>query len=276
MLHDIAYAMNGSFAFEQTTRIDPMRVAALHALLGQGAAPATGAALPAFWHWGQFWDIAPAEALGRDGHPEPGVFLPETGLARRMWAGGALEFHGPIGIGAPATRHSHASAPVHKTGRSGPLAFVTVTHRIESGGRLALTERQDLVYRPDPAPDATPPTPEQAPRDETHQRAHAPNAVDLFRYSALTFNGHRIHYDADYARDVEGYSGPVIHGPLLAQHLIALAGEVLGEVRHFSFRALSPLCLPQSYTACARPEGAGLSLWIRASDGGLAMRAEAA
>ena len=261
---------------QQFAIIDPMRAAAMHAMLGHGGPePAVGAALPEFWHWSQFWNIAAAADLGRDGHPATGQFLPDTGLPRRMWAGGEITFSAPIPIGSEAARTSEVAAPVRKIGRSGPLAFVSVTHTVHADGAVAIVERQDLVFREDPKPGDAAPKPQAAPDGATHRREYRQTQADLFRYSALTFNGHRIHYDIDYCRDVEGYPGLVVHGPLLAQRLVDLAREILGGVRAFSFRAVMPVFQPQAYVACAAQDGDALTLWIETEDGHLAMTGQA-
>ena len=259
------------------TRIDPMRVAAMHATLGrEGAAPVAGDPLPPFWHWSQFWVAEPAERLGRDGHPARGGLIPETGLPRRMWAGGDLRFLAPVVVGEEARRVSRATAPVFKNGRSGRLAFLSIEHEVSQAGRICLHERQDLVFREDPgqgAAAAAPIAPTRAPGGAEHRLEFAPDETELFRYSALTFNGHRIHYDRQYATAVEGYPGLVVHGPLLAQRLIDLAAERLGGLSRFNFRALAPICLPQRFAACCRPDGDALALWIEREDGALAMEA---
>jgi len=264
---------------ERETRdgLDPARAAALHATLDlPGPPPGPGDPLPPFWHWVYFWDIVPAGGLGRDGHPKTGGFIPDTGLPRRMWAGGQLTWHAPLTLGRPAIRRTRIENVARKTGRSGPLAFVTLRHEITGAEGLAVSEVQELVYRADPAPGQPAPPPRPAPEDdEVAQELHADQTV-LFRYSALTFNGHRIHYDLDYCRAVEGYPGLVVHGPLLAQHLILLARDRLGGLSRFSFRALSPVFHHQRFFACARSAPEGLQLWIRGDDGRLAMQAEAA
>ncbi len=260
-----------------TDRIDPARVAALHATLERpGPAPAEGDPLPPFWHWAQFWDIQSMAALGRDGHPRPGAFIPDTGLPRRMWAGGRLSWTGlPLAVGEVVTRRTTIAAAERKEGRSGPLAFITLRHSYAGAAGEALVEEQDLVYRPDPQPGDAVATPRPAPVDETLRRDLGASTATLFRYSALTFNAHRIHYDLPYARDVEGYPDLVVHGPLMAQHLIHLAHDSLPHLARFSFRGAAPVFQPDRFTACARPEGAGLALWIRTATGGLAMTAEA-
>jgi len=260
----------------QKTLIDPMRVAAMQAALGHaGQAPSAGEALPHFWHWSQFWDISQPDQLGRDGHPKTGTFIPDLNLPRRMWAGGSLDFKVPLKIGTDAERTSKIMDITKKTGRSGPLAFVTIEHEIKQSGQLCISERQDLVYRDDPAPNAPPLASKLAPNGEDALIAHSVTKTDLFRYSALTFNGHRIHYDLEYAQEVEGYPGLVTHGPLLAQRLIELAMRELGDVNRFAFRAVSPLFHFEQFEACAKASETGLDLWIRGPDGRLNMTAQA-
>ncbi|MCB1493228.1 MAG: MaoC family dehydratase N-terminal domain-containing protein, partial [Rhodobiaceae bacterium] len=157
----------------------------------------------------------PTAGLGPDGHPARGGFLPPVPLPRRMWAGGAFTFHDAIQIGEEVTRRSTIRDVTLKQGRTGALCFVTVEHAISSGGRAALTERQDIVYREAGTSAAPAASPEPAPAGEESRRI-TPSAPYLFRYSALTFNGHRIHYDTPYVRDVEGYPGLIVHGPLQA------------------------------------------------------------
>ncbi|MDQ2094049.1 MaoC family dehydratase N-terminal domain-containing protein [Rhodobacteraceae bacterium 10Alg 79] len=252
--------------------LDPARASAMQAALGRGGAIAAGDALPPFYHQLYFWEARPPGDLGRDGHPRPGRgVIPDMGLPRRMWAGGRLEFHGPLRAGEAATKTTQVESTSRKEGRSGPLAFVTLRHEIAQAGRVCVTEMQDLVYREDPGPDAVKPIPPVAPVDEESAREAQFDATLLFRYSALTFNGHRIHYDAPYAREVEGYAGLVTHGPLLAQLLMLMAQEELGSLKRFAFRATSPLTLPDPATLCRK----GTRLWVRAPDGRQCMQAEA-
>ncbi|WP_340107509.1 MaoC family dehydratase N-terminal domain-containing protein [Pikeienuella sp. HZG-20] len=256
-------------------RIDAWRAGALHAALDlPGPPPAAGAPLPAFQHWIYFLEAAPGRALGRDGHPARGGFIPDLGLPRRMWAGGALTFHRPLPIGAEAERKTTIEAIARKTGRSGPLAFVTLRHEISTAGALAVSERQNLVYREDPAPGAAPTAPSPAPTDETRSRVFRPGPVGLFRYSALTFNGHRIHYDRDYARDVEGYPGLLIHAPLIAQVMLGFAEEAHGPAAAFSFRARAPAFDFEEITIAAKDRDGGAALWARGPDGRLVMEGE--
>jgi 3-methylfumaryl-CoA hydratase len=255
----------------QSDPIDPARGRALQAALGLSPDIVSGRALPPFFHQLYFWNPQPPEQLGRDGHPQVGGLIPDTGLPRRMWAGGRLQFHRPLLAGVPATRQSHVEKVAHKTGRSGPLGFVTLRHEIRQNATLCLTEWQDLVYRRDPDPAAPAPTPPRARRDETERREAAFDSTLLFRYSALTFNGHRIHHDLDYARGVEGYGGLVVHGPLLAQLLMLMAEDAPGGLSGFTFRATAALIHTETAELCRK----GRDLWVRGPDGRQCMIATA-
>jgi len=261
---------------EQHDGIDPARAAALHAVLNlPGPAPATGDPLPPFWHYIYFWEALPSSGLGRDGHPRTGDFIPDLGLPRRMWAGGDLEFVAPLRVGTLATKRSSISNVVEKSGRSGNLAIVTLNHEIIQSGITCVREEQSLIYRAEADPKATKPIPPIAPTSEVICRKRRFSTTDLFRYSALTFNGHRIHYDREYAREVEGYSGIVVHGPLLAQALIEIAEGVLGNLKTFDFRATAPAFEGEVISFCALPTALGLDLWVRGPDGRLCMSASA-
>lgn len=252
--------------------MDPARAQALHATLGRaGKAPGAGDPLPPFWYQIYFWDARSPEELGRDGHPKLGGLIPDMGLPRRMWAGGRLEFHEPLRAGLEAEKRTTVEAVTEKQGRTGPLAFVTLRHELWQDGTLCVTEHQDLVYREDPDPAAPTPEPPRARTDEDAGEVAEFSTTLLFRYSALTFNGHRIHYDLDYCQKVEGYPGLVVHGPLLAQLLMLMADETLGGLKRFSFRATAPLFHHESATLCR----AGGSYWVRGSDGRQCMVAEA-
>lgn len=256
----------------QTDVMDPARGAAFQVALGEVATIRAGSALPPFFHQLYFWTPRPPAGLGRDGHPKVGGgIIPDMGLPRRMWAGGRLKFAHPLVAGEPAERVSRLEQAARKTGRSGPLAFVTLRHEIRQGGRVCLTEWQDLVYRQDPDPAAPRPVPPKARRDETERREMTYSSTLLFRYSALTFNGHRIHYDLDYAREVEGYDGLVVHGPLLAQQLMLMACDLLGPLGEFAFRASSPLMHFERAELCRN----GCELWVRGPDGRQCMQATA-
>lgn len=257
----------------QTDVMDPARAAALQVTLGGMASIETGSPLPPFFHQIYFWQPEPAPRLGRDGHPKTGTgLIPDLGLPRRMWAGGRLEFHAPLRAGEVAEKRTTVAAINRKDGRSGPLGFVTLKHDIFQRDRLCVTEYQDLVYREDPAPDAPKPKVPAAATDEDRAEEAAFTSTLLFRYSALTFNGHRIHYDLDYARDVEGYGGLVTHGPLLAQLLMLMAERQMGPLTRFSFRATAPLMHFETATLCWKSDG---TMWVRGPDGRQCMQAEA-
>ena len=231
-------------------------------------APRSGAPLPPFWHHLYFWEVAPPEGLGADGHPSTGGRIPDFGLPKRMWAGGRAVWHAPILCGVAAEKRTQIKSTRRVEGRSGPLAFVTLTHQIRQRGALVLTEDQDLVYRQAGAPAAAAPSP---PEGAAHAETLRFDATALFRYSALTMNGHRIHYDADFARGTEGYPGLVVHGPLLATHLARIAEARLGPLKRFAFRATAPLFLGEVARFCQR----GHDLWVVGPDGRQCMIAEA-
>ena len=259
-----------------TDRMDPARSKAFAAVVDAGTRHFnSGDTLPLFWHLLYFWDIAPTADLGRDGHPKTGDFIPDTGLPRRMWAGGSLAVSGDLTLGVPADKKTTITSVERKIGRTGPLAIVTLSHEIYQNAAPCVHEKQVLVYRQDPSDTAPEPAKLHAPLDETHRWDRQFSAVQLFRYSALTFNGHRIHYDRDYCRLVEGYPGLVVHGPLLAQTLVQLATQVLGAVATFQYRAVSPLFDDEAVAFCARPDDDGLALWARGADGRTCMTARA-
>lgn len=211
--------------------------------------------LPPLWHWMLFQDWAPASGLGPDGHPRRGGFLPPVhDLPRRMWAGGTVTFHAPLRAGDAVTRTSTVAAVTEKQGGSGRLVFVTVQHRIDGPAGLAIEETQDIVYRGAEGAAVKPAPPAAAAPADALQNDVMPDPVLLFRYSALTGNGHRIHYDLDYVRTEEGYPGLVVHGPLQATWL---AGLLPGPVRSFRFRGLRPAFhgAPLRVQAWNTPEG---------------------
>ncbi|KAF0166509.1 MAG: hypothetical protein FD157_457 [Rhodocyclaceae bacterium] len=235
-----------------------------------------GEALPPLWHWIYFLDGLPSRELGRDGHPARGGFLPPVPLANRMWAGGRLSFLAPVRIGSIARKESSILNVEHKSGRSGDLVFVTVLHELKSPqGDLLIREEHDIVYKDANAPGksaavAPPAMPAQ------FSRTYAPTTTTLFRYSALTFNGHRIHYDADYCRDVEAYPNLVIHGPLNATMLASHAEEVSGRrLRDFNYRGLSPALLGDSITLHANLLGDSVVLYATRNTDTVCMQAEA-
>lgn len=235
-----------------------------------------GAPLPPLWHWLYFLKGEPAAALGADGHPARGGFLPPVPLPNRMWAGGQLEFHHAIALDTEVEKRSTVTAVEHKQGRSGELVFVTVLHELRQDERTLVSERHDIVYK-GASPAAAPAAPPAVPAPLL-SRVVTPDNTMLFRYSALTFNGHRIHYDADYCRQVEGYPNLVIHGPLNATLLANFAEEIAGKrLTRFSYRGLQPAILGNALTLRAAPIGEDeLVLWVTLPDGAVAMRAEAA
>jgi len=241
-----------------------------------GTAP--GDPLPALWHWLFFHVVRRRAELGRDGHPAVGGFLPPVALPRRMWAGGRLTFGPPLTLGAQARKVSTVQAVRETAGRSGALTFVTVGHRVTDAAGGLVEEEQDIVYREQPPPGDRAAPPPKFPEHEAEWReAVRPDPVLLFRYSALTFNGHRIHYDADFCREEEGYEGLVVHGPLIATLLLDLPRRRLPglAVRRFAFRAVSPLFCPHPFSVCGRRDGETLHLWAENHRGELAMTAEA-
>jgi len=257
-----------------TLRAQPARF--MQATLGRVPDLNEGDMLPPLWNWLYFLEAKPAGELGRDGHPAKGGFLPPVAQPRRMWAGGRFTFHAPLLFGDSVRRHSTITGIDSKEGRTGQLCFVTVQHEIYSGGTLAVTEEHDIVYREDPSPGAKPQPLKQAPVDAEFSEMIEPSPVLLFRYSALTFNGHRIHYDVDYARSIEGYEGIVFHGPLTATLLVDLAERTVGcPPSGFSFRGLAPIAGNEPFHIEGRRDGDSVRLWARRHDGALAMQAEA-
>jgi len=258
-------------------QVTPGPIAALSATLDRDdPAPVRGDALPPLWHWLYFLPVTRQSQIGPDGHTTRGGFLPPVDLPRRMWAGSRLEFRQPLRVGDQITRVSRIASVQEKQGRSGALVFVTVRHEISNGEGLGIVDEHDIVFRDQAAPGTTP-APPSAPSDHAWERAIHPDSVFLFRYSALTFNGHRIHYDRRYTMEVEGYPGLVVHGPLIATLLLDLLRRQMPSVQvaKFSFRAVSPLFDIDSFFVCGKPEGGGVKLWAKNATGGLAMEATA-
>ncbi|MBB3936538.1 FAS1-like dehydratase domain-containing protein [Aureimonas phyllosphaerae] len=254
--------------------LTPDLAAKFHATLAlPGAPPAEGEPAPPMIHLCLAQPALPPDALGGDGHPQLGTFLPPVPLPRRMWAGGDLRFHAPLLVGERVTRVSRIAGVTPKIGRTGPLCFIDVEHEIRVGDDSRVAETQTLVYRGDDAP--APPAAEPAPEGETVRDVETTPTL-LFRYSALTFNGHRIHYDRRYAREVEHYPGLVVHGPMQATLLCLLAAEIAGQTpRRFRFRSLSTIFDGDGLRLHARRTEAGVSLWTSRPGGPLAMSAEA-
>jgi 3-methylfumaryl-CoA hydratase len=252
-------------------------VAALAATLDRAdALPQPGETLPPLWHWLYFLPVDRQSDLGADGHAQRGGFLPPVPLPRRMWAGGRLQFHHPLRVGEAITRVSRIVDVKLKQGRTGALVFVLVRHEIGNAEGVAITEEHDIVYRAHPADGEPAVAPIAAPADFAWRRTIRPDEVLLFRYSALTFNGHRIHYDRRYATEVEGYPGLVVHGPLIATLLLDLLRRSLphANVARFQFRAVSPLFDGAPFAVCGKPvDGGPVRLWAQNAGGALAMDA---
>ncbi len=237
--------------------------------------PRPGDEAPLGIHWCLSPPTVKASRIGPDGHPARGGFLPPVPLPRRMWAGSALQFHDRLLVGDDVRRHSVIQDVAIKHGRSGILCFVTVLHALSTARGPAITERHDIVYRALGGPAAPKPDPALLPKPERMREMRA-DPVLLFRYSAVTFNGHRIHYDRGYATGEEGYPGLVVHGPLQATLLLQFAAEILGcAPSRFTFRGLQPLFDFEAFRLCARRAETGLHLWIDTADGKQTMEAEA-
>lgn len=250
--------------------LSPWQARAVAAMLDDPAlAPDKNGALPPLWQWFYFLGTVPQNRLSADGHPERGSFLPPVPLPRRMFAGARMTFHEPLVIGKPATRVGIIRNVETKMGRTGNLAFVTVGYEFHQSGRLCIDEEQDIVYRepgdPLPAPE---PVEQEAVAEGTWSRQVRADSRLLFRFSALTFNAHRIHYDRPYARSEEGYPGLVVHGPLTAVLLAQLVAEHTERgIAAFRFRGKAPLFDMHPFQLLGRPEGRRVELEVRGPDG---------
>ncbi len=251
---------------------------AAQAMLDEAGPPLTeGDALPLPWHWFHFLPRAPQAALDTDGHPQRGGFLPPIPYPRRMFAGARMQLHRPLRVGVPARREGVIRDVVMKSGKTGALAFVTVGYRFVQDGVLCLEEEQDIVYREAGAPVA-PPQPAVLPpaSPDSWSRTLQPDSRLLFRFSALTFNAHRIEYDRDYAVGIEGYPGLVVHGPLTAVLLLQLVRQSTPRpVAAFSFRGLAPLFDTGPLRLLARPDADRVTLEAQGPDGRVALAASA-
>jgi 3-methylfumaryl-CoA hydratase len=240
--------------------------------------PKPGDAAPFTVHWCLAPQVYPMSELGPDGHPTRGGFLPPVPLPRRMWAGGELEFFDALRVGDEVTRTSRISDVTMKTGSTGTLCFVSVDHLLTTPRGMAIRERHDIVYRDiptAPAPAAAKPAP--APPVAKHRESHMADPVLLFRYSALTFNGHRIHYDRDYVTKVEGYPGLIFHGPMQAAFIVELAARLHGGTapKKLDYRGLQPLFEGSEFSVNANDTPAGMELWIANSAGQPTMKGNA-
>ena len=240
-----------------------------------------GMALPPLWHWLYFLPLYRQSDLGADGHARLGGFLPPVPLPRRMWAGGRLRWSqaNPLVVGDAVRRVSRIESVTHKAGRTGDLLFVLVRHEVHNSKGLAITEEHDIVYRAAARPDDPQPAPVAAEKGAAWQREITPDDVLLFRYSALTFNGHRIHYDRRYATGVEGYPGLVVHGPLIATLLADLVRRHApgAFMRSFDFKAVRPTFDLHPLRVNAQPsaDGKTVRLWAQDHEGWLTMEANA-
>lgn len=237
--------------------------------------PKPGDAAPFTVHWCLAQPVAPMSMLGQDGHPARGGFLPPVPLPRRMWAGGELEFIDALRVGDEAKRTSRIADVTMKTGSTGILCFVSVEHLVTTSRGIAIRERQDIVYRdmssaPLPASVKPPPV-------AKHRETHRADPVLLFRYSALTFNGHRIHYDRDYVTKVEGYPGLIFHGPLQASFIVEMAAKLHGgqPPKKIGYRGLQPLFEGSEFSINANETDAGMEVWTANSAGQPTMKATA-
>ncbi len=238
-----------------------------------------GDQLPPLWHWLFFLNPARQSTLARDGHPKRGDFLPPIPFPRRMWAGSRFDFHQPLCIGEKVSRQSTIKSIIFKEGRSGNLAFVCVRHEISGERNLSISEEHDIVYRGHTPTDPPPPLPNPAPINCDFSKNVDPDPVLLFRYSALTFNGHRIHYDRDYVTQDEGYPGLIVHGPLLATLMIELFGDQYPDkqLTKFEFTAMNPVFDLDPFQVCGLDANKDnvTKLWVKDHAGSLCMKGSA-
>ena len=265
-----------------TDTITPTPYAAMAAMLDMPPLrPVAGTLLPPLWHWLYFLPLYRQSDIGPDGHAKRGGFLPPVPLPRRMWAGSQFDFAHPLRVGDHVSRTSTIVDVTEKSGRSGPLVFVKVKHEIRCNGarEIALTEFHDIVYREAVRPGDPLPPPKQAPATAAWESEWFPDDVLLFRYSALTFNGHRIHYDRRYVTETEGYPGLIVHGPLIATLLIESLRARMPEanIAYYEFRAIRPLFDINPFSICGEPfpDGKSIHLWAHDHEGWLAMDATA-
>jgi 3-methylfumaryl-CoA hydratase len=274
-------ALSGWIGKTEVSR-DQVTIAPLKALSAtldrHDPAPVLGQAIPPLWHWLYFLPTHQQSEIGPDGHARRGGFLPPVPLPRRMWAGSRFEFIEPLRVGDAITRTSVIEDVRVKSGKTGPLVFVVVRHEIAAAAGLALREWHDIVYREMPSVTDAPPASQPVPAHSDWHREIIPDSVLLFRYSALTFNGHRIHIDRSYAVNVEGYPGLIVHGPLIATLLMDLLrrNRPDAQVQAFRFKALQPLFDIAPFVLHGASQTSNeVRLWATTPDGQLAVDASA-
>ena len=266
--------INKTTEAEDTIRLQPANF--MEATLNRPPKLKEGDNLPPLWHWVYFLEAKPESDLGRDAHPKKGDFLPPIQLPRRMWAGGRFTFYNDLVIGEKAKKITTIKKIVEKEGSAGPLCFITLEHKIYSKDEISIIEEQDLVYLQDQQGSKSLPLAQNNVEKADFSQEIYPSAILLFRYSALTFNGHRIHYDLDYAKNVEGYDGLVFHGPLTATLLLDLAlKERKQPIKKYSFRGIAPLSNLDCFWIEGKSEDNAAILWARRKDGVVAMKAKA-
>lgn len=260
-----------------TDDFNPFPARALAAALDHSDLPSKGDALPLPWHWLYFLDTPTASATGCDGHPKKGGFLPPVPLPRRMWAAGSLQVDQPLLLGTSAQRKSTIRSVELKEGKSGALVFVTIEHVLQQNGQVCIREEQNVVYRDMPLAAIPLPLGEIALDNADWCKSLVPDPVLLFRFSALTYNCHRIHYDRKYAIEDEFYPALVVHGPLLATLLLDLViANCEGErVAKFGFRAVRPTFDLGPLTVSGKRAGNQVSLWSADHQGFVGMTANA-
>lgn len=261
------------------TRSDIITTGLLQRFCATIDTPATDE-IPQGLHWCLCLPDAPTAALGNDGHPEKGGFLPPIPLPRRMWASSSISFEHPLQLGDEVSRVSSIASIEQKSGKSGELIFVAIDHETRVAGRVAIRETQNIVYRePSAAAASVSLTSNNSPELQgwDWQQKFIPCETLLFRYSSLTFNSHRIHYDKPYAMQEEGYPGLVVHGPLMATLLLNLVASQLGvnKLSHFSFRGQSPAFANAALYLVGKREGKSLTLAVLSMDGETIMSAQA-
>ena len=267
---------------EKESAVDYVTIPSVHRLSAtldrEDPMPKAGDALPIGWHQLLFPRIVRHSQIGPDGHPARGDFLPPVPLPRRMFAGKRNTFHAPLKIGDEVRRESTILSVTPKQGRTGRMVFVTVKTDIYSPRGLAIVEEQDIVYREEPDPDAPPPPPQKAPGRPVWTHAVTPDEVMLFRYSALTFNGHRIHYDHPYVTKVEKYPALVMNGGLTTLLVFELARtHASTPIRTIASRNVRPLFVNRQFMVCGEPsnDGSKVKLWVVDDTDALALSAEA-